>query len=380
MNERLGLRTALLVALLLAFALRLYRLDYQELRGDEVFGYFFSLRPLAEIVPATVELEEPHPVASYYLQHAWLTLLGNDGAGRSEFSLRFPSAWFGLLAVALLYALGRQLLRPAAALCATLLLAVSPYAIWHSQDARMYSMSLALTTASTWLMVLWLQRQWRRLAIAYVVVTLLALHTHYFAVFIVAAQNLFLLIRTVQFPRLRLTFVNWLILQITVAFFYGPWLWQVQGILGRYGGNGDSPGLRAMLWRALSVLVVGESTPAGQRLWWAWVAGLVVVWGVVLLWRQGARGQRSLLLLGLALVVPLGATWGSAWTRPIFNERYLVAALPGFYLLMGALWPRGRWENSATAVLPVQSRVYPAWIAQGVIIALCFGGALLALP
>ena len=34
MNERLGLRTALLVALLLAFALRLYRLDYQVLGYD----------------------------------------------------------------------------------------------------------------------------------------------------------------------------------------------------------------------------------------------------------------------------------------------------------------------------------------------------------
>ena len=80
--------------------------------------------------------------------------------GPSEFALRFTAVWFGLLAVALLWRLARALdFTPSTALLTTFLLTISPYAIWHSQDARMYSMSLALTTASTWLMIGWLQRQ-----------------------------------------------------------------------------------------------------------------------------------------------------------------------------------------------------------------------------
>ncbi|MEZ4620326.1 MAG: hypothetical protein R2867_33140 [Caldilineaceae bacterium] len=208
-------------------------------------------------------------------------------------------------------------------------------AIWHSQDARMYSMSLALTTAPTWLMVLWLQRQRRWLGVTYVVVSWLALHTHYFAVFVLVAQNLFILIRTIEQPRLRTTFVNWLILQITIAFFYGPWLLRVQQILGSYDGNGDSPGFLAMLRRALSVFLVGESTPANQQLWWAWLAMLLVGVAFFMLWRQGATERRALLLLGCYLFVPLLATWWSALARPIFNERYVVAALPAFSLLVG---------------------------------------------
>lgn len=336
-------RPLLLLLLLVAFALRSWRLDYQELRGDEVFGYFFSLRTLPDIVAATVELHEPHPVASYYLQHFWL-----GWAGHSEFALRFTSLWFGVLAVALLYALGQGLLTPSAALLGTLLLGVSPYALWHSQDARMYSMSLALTIASTLLMIAWLQRQRRRLALAYVAVTLLALHTHYFAVFILVAQNLFVTGRALFMPRLRLTWVNWLILQITVAFFYGPWLLRVQTILRDYEGNGDSPGFGAMLWRSLSVFAVGESTSPGQRLWWAWLAGGLLLGGALTLWRRGADGRRTLALLGLYLGVPLLATWWSATQRPIFNERYLVGALPGFCLLVGAVvdW----WGRSGVAV------------------------------
>src|SRR5690606_32738225 len=39
-------------------------------------------------------------------------------------------------------------------------------------------------------------------------------------------------------------------------------------------------------------------------------------------------------LLLLYLTVPVLATWYSSWERPIFNERYLVAALPPFLLLV----------------------------------------------
>lgn len=381
-------RWAMLALLIVAFALRLYRLDYQELRGDETFGYFFSLRPLPEIVQATVELQEPHPVASYYLQHEWLAL-----AGHSEFALRFSSVWFGVAAVALLAALGRALLARGATVVAAAILALSPYAIWHSQDARMYSMSLALTLASTVLMVRWLQRQEYRLAFSYVVVALLALHTHYFAAFVLVAQNIFVIIRLVGQPRLWRTTVNWGILQVTVAFFYGPWLLRVQGILGGYGGNGDSPTLGAMLVRSLSVFAVGESVPVGQQRWWALLALCVLLMSAWQLLRQGDRGQRALTLLWLYLVVPLVATWWSARTRPIFNERYLVAALPAFCLLVGAAtyslkkysfhapaWnaaPRRHPPLGADALRPYIHKALPAITA--LLALLYFGGSTLSL-
>jgi len=67
------------------------------------------------------------------------------------------------------------------------------------------------------------------------------------------------------------------------------------------------------------------------------LAIVLVLWSATLLWCRGTNGRRALLLLALYLVVPLLATWWGARTRPIFNERYLVAALPGFYLLLGSL-------------------------------------------
>ncbi len=66
------------------------------------------------------------------------------------------------------------------------------------------------------------------------------------------------------------------------------------------------------------------------------VGGLLLLIGIVRLALGSTRDLRNLGLLVLYLGVPLLATWWGAQSRPIFNERYLVAALPPFYLLMAA--------------------------------------------
>jgi len=393
------MRLLLLASLLSAFGLRVVRLDYQELRGDEAFGYFFSLPHLGEIVERTIALQEPHPVASYFLQHIWL-----NWAGHSEFALRFFGVWFGVLAVALIYRLGRELeLDASCAAVAALLLAVSPYAIWHSQDARMYSMSLALTLASTGLAVLFLQdqsgaaRSRPLIGLAYVITSWLALHTHYFAAFVILAQNLFVLTlvvaavadgrradpmgtadgrRWTQIVALRIgeqhlanDVLGWLGLQAALALLYLPWLLRAQSILTEYTGNGDSPGFFEMLRRTFGAFAVGESLP---DLWQTVGAGVAVVLLALGVWRLlrtcrtscAARFVVSLLLFYLC--TPLAATWISALRRPIFDERYLIAAAPPLFLLVAAAFPVAEaWrQRSPQAILNVAAGgLCAAWIA-----------------
>lgn len=344
--KRPALRLTLLALLLLAFGLRLFRLDYQELRGDEAFGYFFSQRPLGEIVDATIALAEPHPVASYFVQKAFLAL-----AGDGEFALRFGGAWWSVLAVALLYRLGRRLhLGSWPAALAAGLLAISPYAVWHAQDARMYSMSLALTTATVLFAIVALERQNWPSVLGYVLSALLALHTHYYAAYVILALNLFVLGQAL-FARLgpqtsssasRAQVLPWLLWQVLLFALYLPWLVRASGILSGYGGNGDSPALLDALQRSLAVFAVGESIPTEQRPWWALAAALLLLLGILRLALGSGEERRTLGLLSLYLGVPLLATWLGAQARPIFNERYLVAALPPFCLLIAAAfgpWP-----------------------------------------
>ena len=342
-----GSRLATLAVLLAAFALRLALLDFQELRGDEAFGYFFIQRSYADLTTATIDLREPHPLASYYLAKGWGALSGD-----SEYSLRFLPAWFGVLAVALTGQLARRLgLGRSTSLTAALLLAISPYAIWHSQDARMYSMSLALTTATVWLALELLQRQRLAWGLAYVGSAWLALHTHYYALFVLGALNLFVLGRALWVPSTRPNLLPWLGWQLAVGGLYLPWLTQVAGIVGGYSGNGDSPGFMAMLERSLAVFVVGESTPAAQRPFWAALAALSLLLGGLQLWLGRPAERRALGLLLCYLAIPVLATWVSAWSRPIFNERYLVASAPPFALLAAAALGGRQFPKQAGAVL-----------------------------
>lgn len=335
------LRLIALGALLLAFLLRAHRLDHQELRGDEAFGYFFVQRTYAGMIEATVALAEPHPVGSYFVLKPWLSL-----AGDGEFALRFPSAWFGVLAVALTLRLALRLgLRRATALLATLLLALSPYAVWHSQDARMYSMSMALTVAAVWLGVETLQRQRSRWGLAYVAVAWLALHTHYYSAFALAALTFFVATRALFVPNARGSLARWLMWQMFVAALYLPWLLGVAGIIGGYGGNGDSPGFWSMAQRSLSVFAVGESAPAEQRTAWAVAAGLLLAIAVLRLGAGSPTDRRTLWLLICYFALPVLIIWWSARERPIFNERYLAVGAPAFALLVAAAFDGRRFSG-----------------------------------
>lgn len=346
-------RAATLALLLVAFALRCVGLDTQELRGDEAFGYFFSLDPYANILARTLTLAEPHPIASYWLQHAWLSM-----AGSSEFALRFPSTWFSVVAVALVAALARTLaLGAGPALVAQALTVVSPYTIWHAQDARMYSMSLALTLGSSLLAVRWWQAQGHPrwfLAGGYLLVTWLALHTHYFALYVVAAQNLAFLV-WLWLERDTRRWVAWMGLQGALLLAWLPWLWAARTILLGYHGNGDSPDLVDAIRRAMSALFVGETATPDAQIWIATLALAVVGLGSIALARADRKAAWFLLVYALT---PLAAAWLSAQNRPIFNERYLVAAAPPLYLLAA-------WAGNPRGHMPVRR-----WLGRGLIAAL----------
>ena len=359
-------RGALLAIILFGFLLRLFRLAFRELRGDESFGFFFSLNSPAQIVAQTLALREPHPVGSYILQHAWLQV-----AGTHEFALRFIPVFAGTVAIPLVFHLGKQLrLGAPAALTASLLLAVNAYAIWHSQDARMYSLSLALTATAT-VLALRVVRQpklWPAPA-AYAVCAAVALQVHYYAAFVILAHNffiLFLLLRNIWMRRAGqfleswrsgdgALLMRWSLAQLLTLALCAPWFVTAWQTLVGYGGNGDSPAFGAMLWRSLGVFALGETVP--HPIWrfaGALLAGSVIVAGIALGLRnkgsaedssgteagtedqqQALPGQTSAtVFLLLYLFIPLLATWTSARQRPIYDERYLAAALPPFLLLI----------------------------------------------
>ncbi|MDP2728487.1 MAG: glycosyltransferase family 39 protein, partial [Dehalococcoidia bacterium] len=145
-RRRLGPGLCLmLLVVLVAFGIRVWRLGSQSLWVDEGISVLFSSKAPADLVQSIIA-EDLHPPVYYIVLHYWMAL-----AGSSEFALRFLSAAMGLIVIPAIYQLTRCLLlvgrRPrlgaapvwGGGLAATLV-AVSPFLVYYSQEARNYMM------------------------------------------------------------------------------------------------------------------------------------------------------------------------------------------------------------------------------------------------
>ena len=125
---------------LLAVALRFYRIDGQSLWSDEGTSVVLALRDLGAITRgAALDI---HPPLYYYLLHFWMTAFGSG-----EIAVRALSALLGAATVWLTWLLGRRLFSAPVGLAAALLLALSPLHVQYSQETRMYVLATLLALA-----------------------------------------------------------------------------------------------------------------------------------------------------------------------------------------------------------------------------------------
>src|SRR5713226_5358017 len=93
--------TALLLLILLATALRFYRLDAQDLWGDEAFSIFLSQQSLPAVIAGAADTHPPfYPLILFF----WMKLTGD-----SAFATRALSALIGILAVPLVFVFAKRL-------------------------------------------------------------------------------------------------------------------------------------------------------------------------------------------------------------------------------------------------------------------------------
>ncbi len=333
-----------LAVVLLAFALRVYRLDTQCLRGDEALTHVYSTRSLAEM-SEILKATSHHPPVFYSLMHEWLSI-----AGESEYSLRYVPVVAGVLLVVAVMVLGRMLIDGWSGIVASTLVAINPFEVYYSQDARSYTLVTLIGVLST--LCLWRalrRRSWRHWAI-YGMLTVALAYTHYYFFLIVAFQALF-----VAWDAWRRRRIPWQygLTGIVAALMYLPWFLYGWGLVASYEGAGESVDLLASLGRPLLAFAGGLllSPPI------SWVNG-AAIWpllglGLVGLWRL-KRG--ALLLVASYLLVPLLLVFFVSRFRPIFNERYLILASPAFFLLVGvgltqSLRRPPRWVAAGSAVV-----------------------------
>lgn len=314
---------ALLLVTALAFGLRVFRIGEQSLRGDEAFSVTFARLPWSEMGDH-LRTDEAHPPLFYASLRAWTQL-----AGESELSVRFYPLFFGVLIVPLVYRLGREVgTGNQTAVLAALLAALSPFIVWNSQDVRMYTLLLALATASGLLLLRLLRQESALVWLGYISVTTACLLSHYSGVFVILLENLAFL--TVGWR--RLSWRHWLTGQAAVAVLFAPWLVFTSGMIFSHAKDWiPLRSLSAILTRSLEVYSLGLRGTA--------VAGDLVLWGFLALFALGACAAvrrapwRGLVLLGWT-VLPLLLAYLASLRQPVFMERYFLFVVPPYLLLL----------------------------------------------
>jgi len=133
----------LLLIILAAFGLRVYRLDLQDIWWDEARNIDVAGRALTQLAIAP-ELDI-HPPVYFYLLHGWLAAAGPNTdqlPGQGAFAARFMSLWFGVLLVPLMVALGRRVGGRWTGLGAALGAVFLPFLLGEAQETRMYTVTL----------------------------------------------------------------------------------------------------------------------------------------------------------------------------------------------------------------------------------------------
>lgn len=185
-SDQVEWRAAVPVLLLMVVGalLRFWSIDTRGLWLDEAVTIMHARSTLADVV-ATVA-SGVHPPLFHILMSLWIRVFGS-----AETAVRSFAAVWGLLSIPAAYWATRVVFDRRSGLIAATIAAFSPYLVWYSQEARMYSMMLFFGFMSVGYLAMAIKTNRTRHWVAYTVFTFLGMFTHYFFVFLVLGEGLY---------------------------------------------------------------------------------------------------------------------------------------------------------------------------------------------
>lgn len=296
----------LLLATAVAAALRLHDLGTWSLWIDEAHTWRDATMPLGGENGFLRSDRALYPLTFLALRG----LLSLGWIGGDEYSLRLPFALVGIVTVPLLALCGRRFVGCGTAVLAAWLLAVNPWHVFWSQNARGYVLTcclaaIACNRAHAYATTL----RTRDFMVTMAAIGIAAL-SHPTGAMLAAGLGAFLLLR--RFDRLHLRFVLWFVLVTVLVAAVLPWAVKNWSPFRGFLESKDDPSLLHLLqttafyFRPLALLAAG----AGLLFAWRWL------------------GRDKALLLGCLAVVPFYALLVIGGQIAKVTARYAICTLP----------------------------------------------------
>ncbi len=353
------------VGLLLALALAI-RLPYmaRPLHGDE-------MRTFVKIVEhqSLVEIITEHPKANNHILNSMLMRSSLVLFGEAPWILRLHNLFFGLLSIWILYLFSRKYFNRTVALITAILFSIHPGVILYSVWGRGYSGLILFTLLSSFFFLNLLKRlNWRDLVL-YLVVSILAILSHLFAVNVLIAQGCLVLLVFVKgdgesgvvsrLMRLGPLVLSIVAVAVAVAGVYGP-------VFGsRLGGDSVSYAIQWKFPIALVNYLGGLGYVAEPRVLPILVC-LVAIWGFIFALED--RFLRSYILI--LFLAPACLYFLSMYDSFLtLHMRFFIFLVPFYLLLVSA---------AIVTICDLGKRTCSGWIQKGTCISCIVIGAIFA--
>ncbi|MFL5891291.1 MAG: glycosyltransferase family 39 protein [Solirubrobacterales bacterium] len=324
---------ALVAITALGAVVRFATLGVQSYDHDEAVTAARILHPSLFTTMSEVADSERSPPLYYILSWLW-----SRPFGTGEVGLRSLSALFGTLTIPLAYLAAAELSRRrVVALLAAAFVALNPYLVWYSQEARSYALMVLFASAALYYFARSLDRPGARPLALWALASALAICSHYFAAFLIAPQAIWLLARRTDRRRAAVAVAGVIVTGLALI----P-LAIAQEAGGRQNGFTESPLISRAGELSLNFVAGQEPSPfAGSRavdalqlLALIGGAGLLAL-AIGLVAQRGSDRDRGAALItgvvgGGAIGVPLGLAMLGA---DFINPRNLIGALVPILIL-----------------------------------------------
>jgi len=352
----------LIIPILIISALsRFYNNTALALWHDEAFSALYIRYPWGEMMHR-IGLDV-HPPLYYWVLRVW-----SYGAGDSLLSLRLLSILFGVLTVWAGYMFLRAAFGKKIALAGALLLALNPFQIQYALEARMYTLGTFLALWSSYFLVKALESEnlHAKYWIGYTLTIAAALYTHYYLVFTIAAQGLFLLIYCLRY-RDGKKFIAGMASYIGAAILYIAWVPTFLAQIARVQESYWIPPMTAWsvpgtLWK----MIFGGTGIRNSILAIATVVTLIILVRVI---RRTTNVYKWFVIL--SVVIPVLAAVALSLRTDIYLDRYFVFASLFFTILVllainSLSRPVLRWGLAVLLVASMTFAFFKNWQELGI--------------
>lgn len=342
-SQRWILAPIIILILLVGFALRTAQLSRQPLWWDEGLNAHYVHYDLSGFVQETRANNDTNPPAHRLALKGW-----SDLAGTSPFALRYLSAYFDVVSIALTWTIGRWLINRRAALLATCFVALSPLHVHHAREAKGYTFAAAFSLLAVYL---WGKKlkyasantpraipAWNRYGLGYALSVALSVGAHYYQILAVVWQGLWTMSRLAwrvmhrsRYRRELVTTARWVAAAGAGALLILPWVLLTFDTTYQGATNlSHQPPLS--LFTCINQII--QALSAGPIPYNTWPVLALILGGLAALGALVNRSRRSeRLFLSTWFGVPLLLAYLLQSQLSFFSPRFLLYLGTPYYLL-----------------------------------------------